>query len=85
MTADLPAKAVLLNMKQYNGKYGCNNLCEDEGVPRACSHLQRDWPYKENMTLRTHPSLLNQAKQTAVNGSVVCNTVIYYTYKMYRF
>ena len=53
MTADLPAKAVLLNMKQYDGTYRCN-LCEDEGVPRAYSHLQKDWPHKGNMTLKTH-------------------------------
>ena len=27
---DLPAKASATNMKQYNGKYGCN-YCTDEG------------------------------------------------------
>ena len=27
---DLPAKATTTNMKQYNGKYGCN-YCTDEG------------------------------------------------------
>lgn len=32
-TADLPARAQILNMKQYNGKQGYA-YCEDEGTPR---------------------------------------------------
>ena len=44
-TADLPAKALLMNMNQYNGKYPCAH-CEHEGVPRAL-HLLRDWPYQK--------------------------------------
>ena len=41
---DLLARASMLNMKQYNGKYGCSQ-CEDEGQPRSSSHLVRNWPY----------------------------------------
>ena len=29
-SVDLPARAFVLNMKQFNGKYGCSQ-CEDEG------------------------------------------------------
>ena len=29
---DLPARASVLNMKQFNGKFGCSQ-CEDEGHP----------------------------------------------------
>ena len=35
-SVDLPARASVLNMKQFNGKYGCSQ-CEDEGQPRASS------------------------------------------------
>ena len=41
-TADLPARAQILNMKQYNGKEVCA-YCEDEGTPRPSSHLQWNW------------------------------------------
>ena len=34
---DLPARASVLNMKLFNGKFACA-YCEDEGVPRASSH-----------------------------------------------
>ena len=36
--ADLPARALVLNMKQYNGKFRCAH-CEDEGQTRATSPL----------------------------------------------
>ena len=32
ITADLPAKALVLNMKQFNGFYGCCK-CDQKGVP----------------------------------------------------
>ena len=34
---DLPARASVLNMKQFK-KWGCT-YCEDEGVPRPTCHL----------------------------------------------
>ena len=69
-SADLPAKASLTNMKQFNGAYGCTN-CEDEGEPRASSHLQRNWPYKAASTLRTHTKMLKCAKEAMDSGTAV--------------
>ncbi|XP_035682344.1 uncharacterized protein LOC118419835 [Branchiostoma floridae] len=54
--ADLPAKAKLVNMKQYNGKFGCNE-CEDPGKTIGRNHLHRIWPYTESMRLRSHESI----------------------------
>lgn len=57
-------------MKQYNGAFGCSH-CEDEGQPRPASHLQRNWPYKETCTLRTHPEMIECAKTAIGTGTVV--------------
>ena len=59
---DLPAQAKLLNMKQYNGKYGCH-ACEDEGIPRPGAHMQRNWPFNLSCNLRTHDSVKCNARQ----------------------
>ncbi len=59
---DLPAQAKLLNMKQYNGKYGCH-VCEDEGVPRPGAHMQRNWPFNSSCNLRTHSSVKCNARE----------------------
>ena len=58
-TVDLPAKTSVMNM---NGKCGYS-YCEDEGTPRAASHLQRNWLYSEESTPRTHKSIVNNAKE----------------------
>eukprot|EP00734_Pompholyxophrys_sp_LG126_P000497 Pompholyxophrys_sp_v1_NODE_233_length_1021_cov_17.448240.p2 type:complete len:128 gc:universal NODE_233_length_1021_cov_17.448240:632-1015(+) len=42
-SADLPAKAIVLNSLQYNGSYGCHT-CLEEGV--YMEH-RRVWPFKD--------------------------------------
>ena len=59
--ADLPARALVLNMKQYNGKFGCAH-CEDEGQTRATSHLHRNWPFSAVSVPRTHDGIIKNAK-----------------------
>jgi len=66
---DLPAQALMLNMKQFNGKWGCN-YCEDEGVPRRSCHLHRNWPYEESVVLRTHQSMMQNAHDSKASSSV---------------
>ena len=66
---DLPAQALMLNMKQFNGRWGCN-WREDEGVPCATSHLHRNWPYKPSVVLRTHQSMLKNAHDSRACSSV---------------
>ena len=68
-TADLPAKAMMLNMKQYNGKYGCSN-CDYEGVPRSSAKMIRDWPYCCDYVTRTHDSVIKNAKEAVKEKSV---------------
>ena len=52
-TAGLPARAALMNMKQYNGKCACH-LCKTEGTSYGQHNLHRCWPYEENYEKRTH-------------------------------
>ncbi|XP_078571421.1 uncharacterized protein LOC144859054 [Branchiostoma floridae x Branchiostoma japonicum] len=70
-TADLPAKAKLLVMKQYNGAHGCNE-CQDPGRTLN-GPLHRVWPYTETMTLRTHRSIVENvvAKQQSTSTDAV--------------
>lgn len=52
-TGDTPARAAMLNMVQFNGKYPCQR-CEQEGEPRAGCPGVRLFPSKpEEMTPRT--------------------------------
>ena len=47
-SADLPARALISNMKQYNGFHACS-ICTDPG-----SHTtHHTWPYTDANTLRT--------------------------------
>ena len=60
-TTDLPAQAQVLNMKYFNGKFGCAH-CENEGTPRVSCPRVRDWPYKSGVTLCTHSRIMQQAR-----------------------
>ena len=51
VTADLPARADLMNMKNFNGKWACH-LCKDMGVAVGTG-LHRVWPLDKNNELRT--------------------------------
>ena len=51
--ADAPARALALNINQYNGQYGCI-MCLDEGRNIAAgrgNHMV--YPYNKDMTVRT--------------------------------
>lgn len=75
-SVDLPAKAIVLNAKQFNGRYGCT-YCEDKGVARASSHLHRDWLYTQQCTLRSHAGIIQNARQALREGDAV--SITYYT------
>ena len=47
-SADLPARALISNMKQYNGFHACS-ICTDPGS-HTTHHI---WPYTDTNTLRT--------------------------------
>ena len=69
-SVDLPARAMITNMKQFNGKHGCL-YCEDEGTVIGSDHLHRYWPQKTSCTSRTHQSVLSNATDAIATGSVV--------------
>ena len=66
-SVDLPARASVLNMKQFNGKFGCSQ-CEDEGKPRANSHLVRNWLYSLSSVPRTHRVTANAKEALRKRG-----------------
>lgn len=69
-SCDLPARAMILNMRQFNGKHGCH-LCNDEGQTSASNPLLRWWPYKNSQTMRTKKSLLQSSAQATMSGVIV--------------
>ena len=61
---DLPARAIVMNTKQWNGQYGCL-YCEDKGTTVGSDHLHRYWPDEGPSVERTHTSLLKNAEDAA--------------------
>ena len=57
---DMPAKAMVFNMKQFNSE--CS-YCEDKGETRSTSHLHCTWPYSTSSTIRTHVGILKNLWQ----------------------
>lgn len=74
VSVDLPARALVLNMKQFNGKYGCS-ICLDEGESPAGQPMLRFYPYKDTSTPRTHQSMLTDARKVVMEGGTVSNCV----------
>lgn len=70
-TVDLPARAMLINMKQFNGIHGCL-YCEDEGTVLGADHLHRYWPQQSTSVQRSHASLLRNAEEATRTGTTVC-------------
>lgn len=70
-SADLPAKALMTNMKQYNGEQGCS-VCEDTGKTVGVGGLHRVWPYTTNMVLRTHRAVVESNRKVIQTGKPVC-------------
>ena len=61
LSCDLPARAIVLCQKQFNGEYGCC-YCEDSGRPREKMAQVRDWPFTDNLVLRTKTSWVQNAQ-----------------------
>lgn len=77
VSADLPARAKLANMKQFNGAYGCL-FCENPGTTMPGNSLHRFWPDIPGAEARTHASVLQNARETLSEGcavSTVCTCV----------
>ncbi|KAL7292310.1 hypothetical protein TKK_0013915 [Trichogramma kaykai] len=68
-TCDLPAKAIFLNLQQYNGKNGCPH-CEIETI--KIDNKYQTYPYIENIVLRTTDSTNAYAKDAVRLQKPVC-------------
>ena len=69
-SADLPAKASSLRMKQFNGLFGCG-YCLHPGEPDPNNHLVRCYPYQlQKPPLRDSKSAKDYAKLATPNNSV---------------
>lgn len=62
MSADLPARALIANMKRFNSRYGCL-FCENPGTTLPGKPLHRFWPHIEDASLRSHDSVVENASQ----------------------
>ena len=69
-SVDLPARAMITNMKQWNGINGCL-CCEDIGTTVGTDHLHRYWPHQGCSIERTHASLLRNATEAVRQGTTV--------------
>lgn len=70
ISADLPARALVLNMKQFNGQYGCI-FCENPGSTPPGNPLHRFWTPDHSAAIRSHDSFLENAKAAANSGEAV--------------
>ena len=68
-TCDLPAKALFLNMNQYNGRFGCQK-CKIQGKYLLESRV-RVYPYK-HFNLRTEEETRIHAQQALDAGIAIC-------------
>lgn len=69
-SCDLPARAIVVNMKQWNGVHGCL-YCEDPGTTIGNDHLHRYWPFSPRSRQRTHTSLLKNAEDATKSAATV--------------
>ena len=69
-TADLPARADLMNMKRYNGKCACH-LCKSEGVGYGPNNIHRYWPFEKSPEKRTHEDQLKFASKATIKKAVM--------------
>lgn len=60
VSADLPARSRLANMKQFNGLYACL-YCENPGSTLPGKPLHRFWPHVSS-PLRSHDSIMDNAE-----------------------
>ena len=70
LSVDLPARALVLNMKHFNGAFACW-YCESEGETLPGDHLHHYWPYVPGATQQTHQSLLANARKAVTEKTSV--------------
>lgn len=79
---DLPARAMLLSMKQFNGIKGCS-FCYYPGQSALGSPLHRFWPPQSSVILRTHDSMCKDAQEAVESNVPVCDMISHCAVCMY--
>ena len=70
-TVDLPARAMLCNMKQFSGAHACST-CEDPGDNTlGKTPLHRVWPFTAACKIRTPESVVNAFRSATNTGKAV--------------
>lgn len=68
---DVPARAIVTNMKHFNGKFSCL-YCHHSGETEPGNHLHRYWPNSSaTMDLTTVDSMLADAESAITQGEAV--------------
>lgn len=70
VSADLPARAEVMNMKRYNGKCACH-LCKQEGVGYGPNNIHRSWPLEHDIQLRSHEDQMDFASRATRQNAAV--------------
>ena len=73
-TLDLPAKAAVVNVKQWNGEYGCS-VCVAPGDNSLGGRSSRHWPYRGDTLLRTHGQMIANGKEALKRNKPVSFTI----------
>lgn len=79
VSVDLPARAMVLDMKQFNGKNGCC-YCESPGTPRPSLPMIRNWPPGGGHPLRTHESIRENGKRALDLGNTVSEYFMFWCF-----
>ena len=69
LSVDLPARAMVTNTKQFNGKYGCL-YCYNPGTTDSSNPLHRFWPHVST-ECRTTASYLQDVANSVSGGDSV--------------
>ena len=80
-SVDLPAQAILSNMKHFNGAYACV-FCAMKGVPRPNNARVQNWLRTRSAVLRTHKYVLDNCNKAVKNGVAVSTILKFNTQDM---
>ena len=69
-STDLPTRALVSNMKAFNGAYACST-CEDKGSTMPRKKLHRIWPFTPTNTIRTKDSTYLAFSSAIQQGNAV--------------
>ena len=70
VTCDLPARAMVVAMKNHNGQCACL-YCYHTGITVGDDHLHRYWPYDPIALRRSHASFIQDVSEAVHSNTPV--------------